>query len=149
MAWEYSKPYVPTVREYVAGGGIYLGFCLDAFSTGRNPGFGLLPAGDETVKEIQQPDTGTDEEDSEFVRIDWELPAKDKRSINRREKRDVSSPDGTIYQTSVPLAHDTQGTILGTYSYCGNIAAMINPYGDGWVANIGAHPEVDFDWCKS
>lgn len=37
-----AKKYAGAVRDFVSGGGRYLGFCLGAYLAGSDPGFDLL-----------------------------------------------------------------------------------------------------------
>lgn len=141
-AWGESEPYSHTVREFVASGGNHLGFCLGAFQTGRNPGCGLLPASNNSIRKLERPAAAASENKNEVIKIDWDFPTRRKPGASGK-KRCISFPDCDTYQTSFPLAHDSGTTVIGTYSDGGNVAVMINSFGDGFVANIGAHPEVD------
>jgi hypothetical protein len=42
-AYQHLSEHRRAIREFVAGGGGYLGFCLGAYLAGASPGFGLLP----------------------------------------------------------------------------------------------------------
>ena len=38
--------------------------------------------------------------------------------------------------------------VLGNYASNGDVAATLNKFGKGIVANTGPHPEADITWCK-
>lgn len=42
-AWKAMKPYAGLIRDWVAGGGNYLGFCVGGYLAGATPGYDLLP----------------------------------------------------------------------------------------------------------
>ena len=42
-AYRRMRQHRSAIRDYVAGGGHYLGFCLGGYLAGATPGFGLLP----------------------------------------------------------------------------------------------------------
>ena len=42
-AYRWMRRYEPAIREFVASGGRYLGFCLGGYLAGADPGFRLLP----------------------------------------------------------------------------------------------------------
>jgi glutamine amidotransferase-like uncharacterized protein len=142
-AWEEAKPYASAVREYVAGGGNYLGFCLGAFLTGSSPGFGLLSLGDDVVREIEQDGAEIDDDSNATIEIDWAFSTGPKRGTTEHHRR-LFFQDGAAFN----LAKHSPATVLGRYSSNNDVAAILSPFGKGWVANIGPHPEADQSWCK-
>lgn len=142
-AWEEAEPYAPAVRDFVAGGGNYLGFCIGAFLAGSSPGYDLLPQGDEIVSEVDQCDAEVDDERDTTIKVDWTFSTGSKRGTTEK-KRWIYFQDGTAFR----LARNSPAKVLGRYSSNGDVAATLSPFGKGWVANIGPHPEADQSWCK-
>lgn len=46
------------------------------------------------------------------------------------------------------VAEESETRVLGRYSSTGDVAAVLNGFGKGWVGNVGPHPEADKAWCK-
>jgi hypothetical protein len=142
-AWEEAKPYASAVRNFVASGGNYLGFCLGAFLIGSSPGFGLLPLGVNVVREIRQDGAEIDDDSNAIIKIDWASSTGPKRGTTEHHRR-LFFQDGAAFT----LANHSPATVLGRYSSNNDVAAMLSPFGKGWVADIGPHPEADQSWCK-
>lgn len=142
-AWDEAKIYAPAVLDFVANGGNYLGFCLGAFLAGRNPGFGLVPEGDYVVEEIYQPGAQVKNMNNAVIEVDWRFTTGPKAGTTE-DDRWLFFQDGAAFV----LTSDSPATVLANYTSNGDVAAIINPYGKGWVANVGPHPEADQSWCK-
>jgi glutamine amidotransferase-like uncharacterized protein len=131
------------MRTFVASGGLYLGFCLGAFLAGPQHGFDLLPMGDKVIREIERPNAQVDDIDDTVIQVDWKYSTG--RKIGTTDhKRWLYFQDGAAFL----LSKNSPTTVLGRYSRNGDVAATLNAYGGGWVANIGPHPEADQSWCK-
>ncbi|KAM0721453.1 hypothetical protein Q7P37_002377 [Cladosporium fusiforme] len=142
-AWDEAKAYAPAMRDFVSNGGHYLGFCLGAYLAGPSPGFGLLPKGDKAVREIKQRNAQIKNTNDTVIQVDWTFSTGDKAG-KTENGRWLYFQDGPAFK----LANGSPAEVLGRYSKNGDVAAMLNAYGQGWVANIGPHPEADQYWCK-
>jgi len=110
---------------------------------GHDPGFSLIPKDDDVSQEIEEPGSQVDDEDDTIVQVDWSFSAGKKQGTTER-KRWVYFQDGPMFT----LSDHSPTTVLARYSSNGDVAAMLNRYGKGWVANVGPHPEADKAWCK-
>lgn len=127
-AYRSMRKHRSTIRQYVAGGGRYLGFCLGGYLAGATPGFGLLPG--DTDQYVTSSDATTRATRDTVVEVLW-----------RGQRRRMFFQDGPIFL----LDSITGVTVLARYSN-GEIAAMVAPFGQGRVAVVGPHPEATSDW---
>ncbi|GAA4824960.1 BPL-N domain-containing protein [Actinomycetospora corticicola] len=126
-AWRHLRRHRRTLREWAAGGGCYLGFCLGAYLAGRGPGLGLLPG--DTDQYVTSPHATVDDPDLDtLVEVRW-----------RGTVRTVFFQDGARFVGT----HDTE--VLARYP-AGEPAALVAPYGSGRVGVVGPHPEAPPDW---
>lgn len=142
QAWEEAEPYAADMRDFVARGGWYLGFCLGAFLAGPDTGFGLIPEGDKAAREIERPNAQVDDIDDTVIQVDWTFSAGKKQGTTERE-RWLYFQDGAAFV----LSDHSPTTVLARYSQNGDVASTLNAFGQGWVANVGPHPEADQSWC--
>lgn len=138
-----AKKYARAVRDFVSGGGRYLGFCLGAYLAGSDPGFDLIPDGDEVLNEIEQPGAAVTNINDTVIEVDWTFSTGSKAGETKKN-RWLYFQDGAGFE----LAQGSRAKVLGRYSSNGDVAAILNSYGKGWVANVGPHPEADESWCK-
>jgi glutamine amidotransferase-like uncharacterized protein len=117
------------IRDYVAAGGRYAGFCLGGYLAGSSPGFGLLPG--DSAQFIASANAGVDTEEDTVVPVLW-----------RGRPRHLFFQDGPYFQLRPGAANVT---VLATYAN-GEVAAMAVPFGSGRVAVVGPHPEATADW---
>jgi glutamine amidotransferase-like uncharacterized protein len=143
-AMEEANAYAPALRSFVENGGRYVGFCLGAYMAGHDPGFGLIPAGDEVAQEIEEPGAQVGGEEDTIIQVDWSFSTGKKEGKTERE-RWLYFQDGPVFS----LAQGSTARVLARYSRTGGVAAVINGFGKGWVANVGPHPEADRAWCKT
>jgi glutamine amidotransferase-like uncharacterized protein len=127
-AYRRMRKHRSTIRQYVADGGKYLGFCLGGYLAGATPGFGLLPG--DTDQYITSRDATTRGTRDTIVEVLW-----------RDQRRRMFFQDGPMFL----LDSDAGITVLARYSN-DEIAAMIAPFGKGRVAVVGPHPEATSDW---
>jgi glutamine amidotransferase-like uncharacterized protein len=128
--WRRMRRHRRTVRNYVDGGGRYLGFCLGAYLAGESPGFGLLPG--DTDQYVGGDDAVLDTEDDALVDVDW-----------RGHRRTVFAQDPAVLVLDGRAGADTE--VLARYPD-GPAAALVAPYGEGRVGVVGPHPEATSDW---
>jgi hypothetical protein len=124
----------------------FLTFGSAAYFAGR-PGFNFLPSNGQTNEECVQPGAEVKDRKNTMIQVDWTFQEGSKAGTT--EKRWLFFQDGAVI-----LLHDNDntgpgGAILGRYTSNGDIAATITPFGKGWVALTGPHPEATKDWCKS
>jgi biotin protein ligase-like protein len=128
-AYRKVRRQAPAVREYVASGGRYLGFCLGGYLAGETPGFGLLPG--DADRFISSPGARPDSADDTVVTVTW-----------GGSRRRVFFQDGPWFDLD-----STRGPadVLATYDN-GLPAAVVAPFGRGAVGVVGPHPEAPADW---
>ncbi|THY94045.1 hypothetical protein D6C95_05730 [Aureobasidium pullulans] len=134
QAWEEAEPHAC----FVARGGWYLGFCLGAFLAGPDTGFGLIPEGDKAAREIERPNAQVDDMEDTVIQVDWTFSTGKKQGTTERE-RWLYFQDGAAFI----LSDHSPTTVLARYSQNGDVASTLNAFGQGWVANVGPHPEAD------
>lgn len=127
-AWRRLRGHAEDIREFVHGGGHYLGFCLGAYLAGARPGFALLPG--DVDRYISTERASVDSVDDTVIPVSW-----------RGEPRYMYFQDGPTIQ----LRPGAAATVLATYD-TGASAAVIATYGAGRVGVVGPHPEADRSW---
>ncbi|CAJ0542412.1 Ff.00g000640.m01.CDS01 [Fusarium sp. VM40] len=137
-AYRSTKKYQNAIRSFVDNGGHYLGFCLGAYLAGPTNGYGLLPQGVKTDREVEQKRAQIEGEEDTVIQVDWKFA-----NGHVDKKRWLYFQDGVVIQG---LNDKSPGRIVGRYSANGDVAASITPYGKGWVGLIGPHPEADDTW---
>lgn len=116
------------IREFVRGGGRYLGFCLGGYLAGATPGFGLLPG--DTDRYISSPKATVRDDGDTLIEVVW-----------RGQPRTVFFQDGPLFV----LDEHADAKVLATYAD-GAPAALVTRFGAGRVAVTGPHPEATPDW---
>jgi hypothetical protein len=96
------------------------------------------------VREINQKGAQVDDEEDTTIQTDWTFSTGDKRG-KTESRRWLYFQDGAAFR----LSPKSSAKVLGRYSSNGDVAAILSPFGEGWVANIGPHPEADETWCES
>lgn len=128
-AYKKVRREAPAIRDFVASGGHYLGFCLGAYLAGETPGFGLLPG--DTDQYISSPGAGLTNDRDAVIEVTW-------RGVRRR-----------LYAQDPPyLALDPSrgpAQVLAVYDN-GLPAGVVAPFGRGRVGVVGPHPEATPDW---
>jgi len=130
-AYRRMRRHRGVLRDYVAGGGRYLGFCLGGYLAGATPGFDLLPG--DTDRFAGSPGAGVYGTGDTTVWVDW-----------RGQRRELFFQDGPRFDLRVPDAADDL-TVLAHYPN-GAIAAAVAAFGAGRVGVVGPHPEATPDW---
>ncbi|MFI5781380.1 BPL-N domain-containing protein [Nocardia sp. NPDC051570] len=126
-AWPRLRRHADTVRDWVRGGGVYLGFCLGGYLAGR-PGYQLL-AGD-AEQYIATPNAVVTTTDDAIMPVNW-----------RGQRRRLYFQDGPTFR----IRSGTPIQQLATYP-SGEPAAIVTRYGLGRVGLTGPHPEADASW---
>ena len=116
------------IRDYVSGGGRYLGFCLGGYLAGATPGFGLLPG--DTDQYITSAGASLRSAADTVVAVCW-----------RGRDRLMFFQDGPVFL----LDPDPATEVLAHYDN-DQPAAVITAFGAGHVAVVGPHPEATPDW---
>lgn len=127
-AYRRMRKHRSAIRDYVAGGGHYLGFCLGGYLAGATPGFGLLPG--DTDQYVGSRGATIRTTDDTVVEVLW-----------RGRPRRMFFQDGPIFL----LDPDARTTVLARYRN-NEIAALVTSFGDGRVGVVGPHPEATVDW---
>ena len=127
-AWRRMRDYADDVRNWVNGGGHYLGFCLGGYLAAATPGFGLLPG--DTNQYITSQRATVDTSDDTIVTVSW-----------RGKTRHMFFQDGPIFT----LNPGASATVLATYDN-GLPAAVVAKCGKGRIGVVGPHPEADRSW---
>lgn len=130
-AWRRLRGYAEDIRDFVHGGGSYLGFCLGGYLAAANPGFALLPG--EVDQYISTPRASFDSTDDTVIPVLW-----------RGRGRNMYFQDGPIFR----LQSGAPATVLATYD-TNAPAAVIASYGAGRIGVVGPHPEADQAWYAS
>ncbi|MEU7305951.1 BPL-N domain-containing protein [Streptomyces sp. NPDC007189] len=127
-AYRILRPQRRAIRDFVHGGGHYLGFCLGGYLAGATPGFDLLPG--DTDQYIATAGATVHDEGSTVVRVIWQ-----------------GSPRSVYFQDGPAFVLDTGAAarILARYDN-GAPAALVARFGAGRVAVTGPHPEATDDW---
>ena len=127
-AYRRMRKYRSVIRDYVASGGSYLGFCLGGYLAGATPGFDLLPG--DTDQYVASVGATTRTTDDTLVDVLW-----------RGRRRPMFFQDGPMF-----LLDSAAGvSVLARYPNR-EIAALVAPFGEGRVAVVGPHPEATADW---
>jgi hypothetical protein len=141
-AWAEVQTWAPALRSFVANGGRYLGFCLGGYLAGHDPGYGLLAPNDNAMQEIEEPGSQIQDEDDTIIQVDWVFSTGTKKG-EEAKGRWMYFQDGV----ALTLGKESPAVVLGRYSSTGDVAALLSPFGRGWVGCVGPHPEADQSWC--
>lgn len=127
-AWRHMKEFAGPIRDWVRGGGHYLGFCLGGYLAGATPGFDVLPG--DAARYISTEGATIDTTGDTIALVTW-----------RDRERHMFFQDGPVFR----LKRDAPATVLATYDN-GEVAAVVTTYGAGRVGVVGPHPEADQSW---
>lgn len=131
QAWRHIKPAADAIRDYVRGGGRYLGFCLGGYLAGQGPGLDMLPG--DTDQYIGSKRSSIDDDGNAIVSVTWD-----------------GRPRRLFFQDGPYFALDRRGRRGGAEviaRYDNDLpAAVLCRYGAGVVAAVGPHPEAGADW---
>jgi glutamine amidotransferase-like uncharacterized protein len=126
-AYRRMRHHRGVLRDYVARGGRYLGFCLGGYLAGATPGFDLLPG--DTDRYAGSPGADVVATGDTTVEVRW-----------RGRPRTLFFQDGPAFHVA---ADDL--TVLARYRNDA-IAAGVAAFGAGRVGVVGPHPEAGPDW---
>ncbi len=125
-AWRRLRKDADAIAEFVRAGGRYLGFCLGGYLAGDDPGFGLLDGSTDSY--VGAPGSEVRDEDPQLIDITW-----------NGQRRTLYFQDGCFFKPG-PATE-----VVARYPN-GLAAAVITPFGAGWVGVVGPHPEATDDW---
>ncbi|GAA4831805.1 BPL-N domain-containing protein [Saccharopolyspora rosea] len=127
-AWWRLRRSAGAIRDFVRGGGCYLGFCLGAYLAGSSPGLGLLPG--DTDRYAGSPGSEISHTAGAVVDVDW-----------RQRGRQVYFQDGPYFrlEAAAPVS------VLAHYR-SGQPAAVVGSHGRGSFGLVGPHPEATDSW---
>lgn len=142
-SWKELKPIAKDIRNFIANGGRYLGFCLGAYLAGNRPGLALLPKGTEIDGECWQPGAQVTDDSDTVIQANWRFSsgANAGRTVINRW---IFYQEGNLVKNFVETP---TSMVLARYSMTDHVAATLNKYGEGWVGTTGPHPEADQTWC--
>ncbi|GAA2795406.1 BPL-N domain-containing protein [Crossiella cryophila] len=126
--WRQLKGSAGVIRDWVRGGGSYLGLCFGAYLAGRDPGFDLLPG--DTEGYAGSPGSTVPDDRHTVIKVDWQ-----------GKSRHMYFQDGPTFV----LAANATATVLASYPN-GKPAVLVAPFGKGRVGVSGPHPEADESW---
>lgn len=112
------------MRDFVARGGWYVGFCLGAYLAGPRNGFDLLPEGVKIVREIKGKHTQVRGTQDTVNQVDWTFTTGPNGGSTEQE-RWLYFQDGA----ALVLPPDSPTTVLARYSHNGDIASTLNAFG--------------------
>lgn len=125
--WRRVRRDAAAVRDYVAGGGSYLGLCLGAYLAGATPGYDLLPG--DTDQWCAQPRADVRHTGDALTTVRWEGMARE------------------VYVQDAPVLEVDEARVRVVARYGdGGVAALRCGYGAGRVVVCGPHPEAPPDW---
>jgi glutamine amidotransferase-like uncharacterized protein len=127
------------IRTFIRDGGRYLGSCMGAYLAGE-PGLGLLQGPDgkrpwDTDTEMTQQDAEVQDARRGYVQVDWQ-----------GKQREVYFQDGTEIEIDTQKSDVKDIDVLARYAATNDIAAVVVPFGKGWVGLQGPHTEASREW---
>lgn len=132
-AWDDIRDTADAIRDWVRGGGRFLGICMGAYLAGSGDiegsvyGFDLVPATIDGY--IDTPGATVSGEADTVIALTW-----------RDKPRHVFFQDGAAFTDVKPGT-----TVIARYDNK-TVAALTAPYGEGRVGVVGPHPEADQSW---
>ena len=130
-AYRRMRRHRAAIRDFVAAGGVYLGFCLGGYLAGATPGFSLLP-GD---TDRHSAGGGRPVHGGRDTTVDVRWRGRDRRMYFQ---------DGAEFL----LRRDAPGVQVLAHYADGGVAALTAPFGAGAVGVVGPHPEATPDWYR-
>ncbi|WP_083472725.1 BPL-N domain-containing protein [Kibdelosporangium phytohabitans] len=128
--WRDLRGSADMIRDWIRGGGSYLGLCFGGYLAGHNPGFGLLPG--DTDGYAGSPGSEVPDDRDTVLKVDWQ-----------GQPRHMYFQDGPAFH----LTGGANATVLATYSN-GAAAVVVASYGNGRVGVSGPHPEATAEWYE-
>lgn len=129
-AWRALRADAPAVRNFVLGGGRYLGICMGGYLAGTSPGFDLMN-GRDADEHITRPGASVTADGDTLITVRW-----------RGRPATLYFQDGPIFPVDT---RRPETVVLATYRN-GDVAAVVAPVGGGKVGLVGPHPEATADW---
>jgi len=125
----------PSIKNYLAKGGRYMGICAGGYFAG-NHYMNILQPSTKVVQYVRRKNSTVKHEDHDVVTVDW-----------AGENRTIYFHDGGAF---VPRRwfNRMSGTVIARYSN-GDAAAIIQNHKKGRVGVMGPHPEAQKWWFYS
>jgi glutamine amidotransferase-like uncharacterized protein len=142
-AFKYLEECAPDVRKFVHDGGRYFATCMGAYFAGNSdkfPGFNFDLKVDQY---IDTPDAPVKDDRDTIVQVNWNIQTGPQ--AGQTITRWMYFQDGPYF---MPENGKSDQIILAKYYKTDYIAAMVKPYGNGWIGVCGPHPEADESWYK-
>ncbi|GAB95358.1 glutamine amidotransferase-like uncharacterized protein [Kineosphaera limosa] len=137
-AYRAVKGHGPLIREFVRSGGRYLGICMGGYLADSWRGFALLPPGAEADPYVGAPGADVTTRADTLVAITHRGSPTPSR---------IFFQDGPLFR--LPAAVPPGTSVVARYAATGDIAALVCPFGRGWVGVCGPHPEAPHDWYSA
>lgn len=129
-AWKsLDRTETRAIKDYVSGGGHYVGFCMGAYLAGSEPGLGLLSPGN-TAQYIHTRGASVTTTRDAVIPIKWEGSSQ----LHFAQDPSYIIPSGVAGEK-----------ILSRFSN-GKVNSLVKPYGKGGVGVVGTHPEATRAW---
>ncbi|KAI4698794.1 hypothetical protein J4E81_005405 [Alternaria sp. BMP 2799] len=141
-AWDELKTHAKTIREFVNGGGRYMGFCLGAYLAGKSV-LDLMPSGIDVGSEILQDKAQVNDDRDTTIQVDWKFNASTGSPKLEKARWAYFQEGATMLGFN-----DSDRGIVARYSANQNVAASVTPYGKGFVGLVGPHPEAYELWYE-
>ncbi len=126
--------YKSGIKKYLREGGRYLGICMGSYFAGYHY-FNLLDSGIGCTQYIKRPNSTINKTTPSIVKLLW-----------KDEEKDMYFHDGSAFFFK---KKPVEGIDIYAKYKNGDIAAMIQPYGEGKIGLIGPHPEAQKWWFYS
>lgn len=152
-AWQGLEPFSEPLREWIRNGGRYIGSCLGAYLAGSgasfapDAGLSILPYNVQSGQEITQPNAQVQNSKGTYIDVNWTFGS----GINASktiDNRTLYFQDGVVILISDDQIRTSNSTLLGRYSKNNDVAAIVSPFGKGFVGVTGVHLEADESWCE-
>ncbi|EAT90838.1 hypothetical protein HBI56_216790 [Parastagonospora nodorum] len=142
-AWDDLQKHAKTIRDFVHGGGRYMGFCLGAYLAGKSA-LNLMPSGVNIVSEIERDNAQVGNDKDTTIQVDWKFNTSTSRPKLEKGRWVYFQEGATMLGFKASDPH-----VIARYSANQDVAASVTPYGKGFIGLVGPHPEAYELWYES